>query len=239
MFIGHFAVGFAAKRAAPETSLGLLIGAPLFLDLIWPVFLLTGLEEVRIEPGNTAVTPLDFVYYPYSHSLLMAAVWATLLSFIYHRLTHYNRGAIVIWLGVVSHWFFDLIAHRPDLPLYPGGRMKFGLGLWNSPIWTLQIEGALFIAGVGVYFTQTRPVDRIGRFGLASFVSFLLIINIGNMTGPPPPNTQALALVALSLWIVVPWANWFDRHRLPINERDQPSRRGSTHAKKGERDARS
>ena len=216
MFIGHFAVGFAAKKVAPRTSLGLLIGAPLFLDLIWPIFLLTGLEEVRIEPGNTAVTPLDFGSYPYSHSLFMVSVWATLLSLIYHRLTHYRPGTIMIWIGVVSHWFFDLIVHPPDLPLYPGGKMKFGLGLWNSPIWTLQVEGALFIAGLWIYFTQTRPVDRIGRYGFAAFVSFLLITNIANMTGPPPPNTQALALVALSLWIVIPWANWFDRHRLPI-----------------------
>jgi hypothetical protein len=224
MFIGHFAVGFAAKKAAPRTPLGILIAAPLFLDLIWPIFLLTGLEEVRIDPGNTAVTPLDFVSYPYSHSLLMAIVWATLVSLIYHRITRYRPGTIMIWLGVVSHWFFDFIAHRPDLPLYPGGRMKFGLGLWNSPIWTLQIEGALFIAGLWVYFTRTRPVDRIGRYGLASFVTFLLVINIGNINGPPPPNTQALALLALSLWIVLPWANWFDRHRIPIVEKDRASR---------------
>jgi hypothetical protein len=224
MFIGHFAVGFAAKKAAPRTPLGILIAAPLFLDLIWPIFLLTGLEEVRIDPGNTAVTPLDFVSYPYSHSLLMAIVWATLVSLIYRRLTRYKPGTIMIWLGVVSHWLFDLITHRPDLPLYPGGKMKFGLGLWNSPIWTLQIEGALFIAGLWIYFTQTRPLDRIGRYGLVSFVAFLLMVNIGNMTGPPPPNTQALALLSLSLWIVVSWANWFDRHRTPIADKDRASR---------------
>jgi hypothetical protein len=34
MFIGHLAVGFAAKRAAPKTTLGLLMAAPLLLDLI-------------------------------------------------------------------------------------------------------------------------------------------------------------------------------------------------------------
>ena len=52
MFLGHFAVGFASKKLAPETNLGWLIAAPIFLDLIWPVFLLLNLEQVKIEPGN-------------------------------------------------------------------------------------------------------------------------------------------------------------------------------------------
>src|SRR5574341_1272224 len=57
VFIGHYGVGFAAKRAAPQVSLGWLMTAPLLLDLLWPIFLLAGWEQVRIEPGNTAFTP--------------------------------------------------------------------------------------------------------------------------------------------------------------------------------------
>jgi hypothetical protein len=59
VFVGHTAVALAAKKAAPEVSLGLLLGAAVWLDLVWPIFLLTGLEDVRIDPGITAFTPLD------------------------------------------------------------------------------------------------------------------------------------------------------------------------------------
>jgi len=70
MFIGHFGVGFAAKKTIPKTSLGTLLLASQFVDLLWPFFLIFGIEVVAIDPGNTAFTPLDFIYYPFSHSLL-------------------------------------------------------------------------------------------------------------------------------------------------------------------------
>jgi len=49
MFLGHYAVAFAAKRAAPATSLGTLFLASVFIDLLWPLLLLAGVERARIE----------------------------------------------------------------------------------------------------------------------------------------------------------------------------------------------
>jgi len=119
MFIGHFAGGFASKRFAPQASLGVLMAAPTVLDLLWPIFLALGWEQVRVDPGNTAVTPLDFVSYPISHSLLTACGWGMLFALVYWLVSHYVRGAVVIALGVVSHWVLDFVTHRPDMPLYP------------------------------------------------------------------------------------------------------------------------
>lgn len=67
MFLGHYAVALSAKRFAPKTSLGTLFLAAQLFDLLWPLFLLSGLEHLRIEPGNTVVTPIDFYDYPFSH----------------------------------------------------------------------------------------------------------------------------------------------------------------------------
>ena len=100
MFIGHFAVGFASKKFAPRTNLGVLMAAPLWLDILWPFFLLLGWEHVRIDPGNTRFTPLDLYDYPWSHSLLMSVIWATLFAGIYYAISRYRTGAIVIWIGV-------------------------------------------------------------------------------------------------------------------------------------------
>ena len=99
MFIGHFAVGLALKRAAPRTSLGILVAAPQLLDLLWPWFLLLGWEHVRIEPGNTAFTPLAFDSYPISHSLLMAVVWAGVFVLLTRRMS--TRQAS-LWIALAS-----------------------------------------------------------------------------------------------------------------------------------------
>jgi membrane-bound metal-dependent hydrolase YbcI (DUF457 family) len=214
MFIGHFAVGFAAKRFAPRASLGALVAAPLLLDLLWPVFLLMGWERVNIEPGNTAFTPLAFIHYPWTHSLLTAFGWAVLYALLYFLLTKYRPGAVCILIGVLSHWFLDAIVHRPDLPLYPGSETLVGLGLWNLPAATIIIESAMFIGGVWLYRSTTRASDGIGRYAFWAFVGFLLLTYIGNALGPPPADTFTLAVVALSVWLLVLWAWWFDRHRI-------------------------
>ena len=48
MFIGHFAVALADKRAAPRTSLGVLVAAAQLLDFVWPARLLHDLDWLPI-----------------------------------------------------------------------------------------------------------------------------------------------------------------------------------------------
>ena len=125
------------------------------LDVLWPLFIIAGLEVVRIDPGNTKFTPLDFVSYPWSHSLAMSLVWgavAAAVTFAGLRTSsigtgHRRRGR--------SHWVLDWISHRPDMPLWPGGPV-LGLGLWNSIPGTVTVEGALFAAGIALYVGATR-----------------------------------------------------------------------------------
>src|SRR5918994_6210600 len=95
MFIGHFAAGFAAKKFTPYTSLGTLIVACQLLDLVWPTFLMLGIERVRVDPGNTAMTPLDFEHYPWTHSLAMSLVWALVVGGAYAFFRRYSRAAWV------------------------------------------------------------------------------------------------------------------------------------------------
>jgi membrane-bound metal-dependent hydrolase YbcI (DUF457 family) len=212
MFIGHNAVGFASKKFAPRTSLLLLMGAPMLLDLLWPIFLLLGIEHVRIQRGATALTPLDFYDYPWSHSLLMAAVWSIVAALLYFAVTRYGRGALVIGVGVISHWVLDFVTHRPDLPLWPGGP-KVGLGLWNMPRAEIVTEALLFALGILLYRNVTKPRDAIGNAAFWLFVILLAGIFVANTAGTPPPDVRTLAWMALSMWILPLWAGWFDRHR--------------------------
>jgi len=155
MFIGHFAVGFATKRYAPRTSLGALLAASVLCDLLWPLFLLFGWEVVRIDPSGIKMAPFNFVSYPWSHSLLMCATWAALFASIYYGISRYTKGSVAIALGVLSHWVLHWITHRPDLPLYPGGK-RFGLGLWNFPYAAVILELFMFAAGVSLWDSLTK-----------------------------------------------------------------------------------
>ena len=213
MFIGHFGVGFGAKALAPKTSLGSLFLAAQFIDLLWPTLLLTGLEQVRIEPGITRVTPLNFVHYPISHSLLAVVGWAVLFAAVYAVLRRYPRGEIVLGLAVVSHWVLDFVVHRPDLPLYPGGTQLFGMGLWSSVGATLAVELPIFAVGLWLYLRATEATDAVGRWALWGLVGFLIAVYVANLFGAPPPNVTALAWVGHAQWLLVAWGYWVDRHR--------------------------
>lgn len=212
MFIGHFALGLAAKRATPQVSLAVLFAAAQLADVLWPIFVAIGIEQVRIDPGNTAFTPLDFVSYPYSHSLALLVVWGVLFGWLVAGRA--RRGAFVVVASlVVSHWVLDFVTHRPDMPLYPAGP-KVGLGLWNSVPLTVAIEVPMYLAGLWVYYASTRPRDRAGRYGFGFLAAALLVLYVGNMVGPPPPSVTALwsAAIAGSV-IILAAALWADRHR--------------------------
>jgi membrane-bound metal-dependent hydrolase YbcI (DUF457 family) len=215
MFIGHYAVAFAGRRAAPKLSLGALLAAPQLLDMLWPIFLLAGIERVRIDPGNTAFTPLAFDSYPWSHSLLMAAVWGALFALLVVAFTRSASSAAVIFCLVVSHWVLDWVTHRPDMPLSPWSETKVGLGLWNSVPATLLVEGALYAGGLALYTRATRARDAAGQWILAALVLFLLISYLFAAFGPPAPNVATLAWGGLGLWLVPVWGWWIDRHREP------------------------
>ncbi len=226
MFIGHFAVAFASKKVAPKVSLGTLVIAAAFLDVVWPVLVLLGVERFRIVPGFTAINPFDFVYYPWSHSLLMTAVWALLFAFLYLWAKGDRVGAAWLGIAVASHWVLDFVSRRPDLPLYPGGGERLGLGcgerlglgLWQSLPATFAVEGLMFAAGIALYMQSTKAKDRTGTVAWWAFVALLLVLYIPGPWSPPPPSENAVAILGIiALAIFAPWAYWIERHRVPAS----------------------
>jgi len=214
MFLGHFAVGFGAKKIAPGVSLGTLFIAAQLTDLMWPLLLLLGVEHVRIDPGNTAFTPLDFFDYPYTHSLLGAVIIAAVFGHVYRMVTKDLKSGLVLSGVVLSHWVLDFITHRPDLPLFFRGGPKVGLGLWNSVGATMLLELALFAAGLTLYIRSVKPGGP-GRgkisLSLAALVVLLLVVYFMNVFGPPPPGETAIAVAGNLMWLFVLLAYRADR----------------------------
>lgn len=213
MFIGHFGVAFGLKRLAPHVSLGELVAATVWADILWTVFLLLGWEHARISVADTKWTPLDLYDYPWSHSLLLLLIWAFVLGALYKTWRNDWHGAAAVAIGVVSHWVLDWITHRADMPLYPYGS-KYGLGLWNSIAGTFIVELAIFLCGIVLYARTTHARDRWGRWGFRVYVALLLVLFIGDRFSPPPESIIGIAWTGLIATIVLlGWAWWFDRHR--------------------------
>ncbi len=216
MFIGHFGAGLAGKKASSRPSLGTMFLAAQLLDLVWPIFILMGLEKVKIDPGISSANPLEFTFYPYTHSLLLVLLWAVIFGMIYYFIRKNLNAAVVLGTLVLSHWVLDLLVHIPDLPLYPGSSMKVGLGLWNYPVASFIVESLIFIGGIYLYLSSTKTKNKTGTFAFWGLIIFLTAAYIMNIIGPPPPSVEAIGYAGLLQWLFIPWAYWIDRNRIPV-----------------------
>jgi hypothetical protein len=211
MFIGHFGVALASKRLTPNLNLGVSMLAAQTLDIVWPVLVLTGIEQVAIDPNVSVANPLVFEHYPYSHSLLAAVLWAILFGLVAKWFSTTWKEALVLGGLVLSHWVLDFLVHVPDLPLLLGQGPKFGLGLWQSMAATLVIEFGLLTLGVWAYWSRYHSQKKIKRVALLAFVALLIAIQLGSYFGPPPPSVNAIAVSALGMWLFFGLGYWADR----------------------------
>lgn len=227
MFIGHFAVGLAAKKLNPKPSLGTYFLAAQFPDLLWPTLLLLNVEKVAINHDASAPVPLSFTHYPFSHSLLAVLGWAVLIGGMYFLLKKNKTAALLIGLCMVSHWILDVAVHVPDLPLYPGNSPQYGLGLWKMKGVEMIVELILFIAGAAMYWNATKAKNKTGIYATLALLVFLLVIFLLNEFGPPPTEVKAVAFAGQLQWLIVAWAYWADSRRRPKTASQEVSSRSA------------
>jgi hypothetical protein len=216
MFIGHYGPSFAVKAANKSIPLWILFLAVQMLDVFWSIFVLLGIEKVRIVPGITAVNPLDLYYMPYTHGLITATLWSVLAATAYHAFRRADGWPAAGFVGaaVYSHWILDLLVHRPDLPLYDD-HFKVGLGLWNYPVLATALEIVFLFGGMYLYSRSTRSVGRGGRYGMVIFGFVMLALQASVFFGPPPPSDRAAAVTALgSYFAFAAVAYWLERKRV-------------------------
>src|SRR5262249_12514633 len=176
MFVGHYGPSFTGKALDKDNRipLWLLFLAVQFVDVLWGIFVLLGIEKVRIVPGITASSPLDLYYMPYTHSLVGALGWSV-SAFVVCQFIPTLRGkrtGVIVALAVFSHWVLDLIVHRPDLALYDS-TFKMGFGLWNYRALAFALEMAVLIGGAALYL---EIVPRKGR--IIGFVVLLVLVQV-------------------------------------------------------------
>jgi membrane-bound metal-dependent hydrolase YbcI (DUF457 family) len=220
MFVGHYGVSFAAKNAERRIPLWLLFLAVQFLDVLWSIFIVSGIEKARIVPGITATNPLDLYYMPYSHSLPAALFWSAIAGgffwWLVRRRPNQVKSATAVLLvaaAVFSHWVLDLVVHRPDLPLYDNAH-KVGFGLWNYPATAFLLEAACLFAGMWLYLRSTEGRGFGARYGMPIFGAGLLLLQWVLFFGAPPPGPRATAVVLLVCYFgLAGVAGWLEKKR--------------------------
>ena len=228
MFLGHLAVGMAGKKLAPGASLAWLWAAAFFADFLWPILLFLGAEEVRIVRRRAAYMGLDFVSYPWSHSLLMLVIWGALFAAYWRLVPSGRRIGLVLGALVISHWFLDFIVHSPDLPVWPRGP-EYGLGLWVSKPKTMAFELSLFVIGIVLFVKATWPRDDLGKWGFWILMLFLFVSYVSNSFDPRPPRSIPLfyrsgmvtmfLIIAMGVFIEQHHDDRFDEEGNPVPRR--------------------
>jgi hypothetical protein len=221
MFLGHYGVAFALKRVEPKVSLGTLFIAVQLADLLWGVFLLLGWEHARIIPDYTPVTPLEFLDYPISHSLVAALAWGLAGAALYYSwptrdTTRHWQAAALVGFAIFTHYPLDVIVHVPDLPLAGNDSPKLGLGLWNHPAASMVAEIAVLGSGLAVYvvFKSLRHPVRASR--LAVLLLGLLGLYFASQFGPLPPDMSVVAVTDIVVVLgLAALAAWADRRATP------------------------
>jgi hypothetical protein len=217
MFIGHFGVGLAAKKASPEIPLPILFIACQLLDFIWPILTVTGLESAAIHHSLPTFNGLDLLSVPYSHSLGMSVIWSVVFGSVVWAVRRSWRAAWITAAVVFSHWILDYVTHIPDLPLWFGPE-KVGLGLWKSVMATFVIESAIFAAGIYLYVQAKGRLQKKQARAFWSMIAFLFVFYLSYVFGPQPPDTEsgmAVAGPAFALWLIIVWAWYADRRPSP------------------------
>ena len=215
MFVGHYGPALAVKAVKKPVPLWVLFLAVQLLDVFWSIFVLLGIEKVRIVPGITVTNPLDLYYMPYTHSLVAAILWSIGAAVVYRifRSSDGWLGAGLVGGAVFSQWVLDLLVHRPDLALYDD-TLKVGLGLWNYPVIASALEIVSLFGGIYVYCKATRPIAPGGRYGMMIFGLAMLGLQGLVFFGPPPPGANAAAITALSSYLLLAGvAYWLERKR--------------------------
>jgi hypothetical protein len=213
MFVGHYGVSFAARAGVRRVPLWVWFIAVQWMDIIWSVLVLLGIEKLRIVPGYTEANALDLYYMPYTHSLPGSIVLSLVLGTIVALFTSGRRATTVLLVAGASfsHWVLDLLVHVPDLPLYDN-TAKVGFGLWLYVILSFPLELVVLGLGAWLYARMTTFTSARGRYVFWAFVVFLAAVQIYANFGPPPPSPKAMAVTALAFYLVFAFlAAWAER----------------------------
>jgi hypothetical protein len=213
MFIGHYGVSFAARSTQTRVPLWVWFIAVQWMDIVWSVLVLLGIEKLRIVPGFTQANSFDLYYMPYTHGLPGSVLLSLVFGVIVALSTSGNRVTTILLVAAASfsHWVLDLVVHVHDLPLYDNAA-KVGFGLWRHVVLSLPLELIILGLGAWLYARTTTFASATGRYVLWVFVFFLAALQVYANFGPPPSSPEAMAVTTFASYLALALlAVWVER----------------------------
>ena len=182
MLIGHYGPAIwdtQRGRAAPIVKLWEAFLAVQAMDITAGILVMFGLEGAAL---NAAGDPIFHV--PWSHSLVTSIGIALLAAVVYKtfRRSATRRAVIVIALLAFSHWVLDLVVHRPDLPIYPGGETLLGFALWDYPWVAFALEAGLLAAALIFWQRVTNAKSKIYDYAIWALFVLMCAVHFGFVT---------------------------------------------------------
>lgn len=183
MFMGHYgpAVWDTQRgRTAPLVPLWQAFLAVQAVDIVFSVLAIMGIEGSVMKDGQPVF------HIPWSHSLVTSLIisFAAGAIFISFKPSAGRKGFIVVSLLAFSHWVLDLVVHRPDLPLYPGGDLHLGFALWDYPLLSFAMEIGLLLLGFVYWMGVTKPKTVFYSLAPIVLFTFMCILQIIAITKP-------------------------------------------------------
>jgi LexA-binding, inner membrane-associated putative hydrolase len=212
MGVGHLAASFAVRGRFPRVALFYLLLAGAFVDVLWGLTILSGLEHAHVGTETGSSIPIVLDHVPYTHSLIACLGWSALVSAVWWLWRRNRSAALVLGALVASHWVLDFVSHVPEMPVLPAGPLV-GLGLWRSRAASIAVEIGMLWLGLALYARDTRGKDRIGTVGLILVSVVLTVLGAGAFFGPLPPSVMPLAMGNIVLVLPLLLIGWVDRHR--------------------------
>jgi hypothetical protein len=207
MFIGHFGVAYAAKTVAPKVPLAAYFLAVQALDVLFSVFVLTGIEHLEIVHQYTRYNPYRLYDMPITHSLVGSLGWAVAVGGVASMIRLPRRESLWLGLAVFSHFLLDLPVHTPDLSIAGNDTARLGLGLWNNVPLVLVLE-LLVLASGWLFFSRSRRSDAtFPKQRNRIFVGILALLTVLTPFMPDPASPTAFAVQALVLYGALAWAS--------------------------------
>ena len=207
MFIGHYGVAYAAKAVAPKAPLAAYFLAVQALDVLFSVFVLSGIEHMEIVHKYTSYNPYRLYDMPITHSLVGSLGWAVAVGIVAALLRLPRRESLWLGLAVFSHFVLDLLVHTPDLSIAGNDTAKLGLGLWNNVPLVIVLELLVLLGGWVLFNRSKRPDATFPKQRNRIFVGILAVVTVVTPFMPDPASPTAFAVQALVLYCALAWAS--------------------------------
>ena len=226
MFVGHYGPAVWDTQRGHGAPIVTLWQGFLAVQAVDYVTMILGIFGVEGPIWRDGAPFLDIAW---SHSLVGSLLISLAAGALFKALKPSAgwRGFSVVAALAFSHWLLDLVVHRPDLPILPGGTDYLGLGLWDYAWPSYLLEVGLLGTAIAWWLSVTRGprwtvlaswvlVAVLAVLQFAVITAPTLAMRAGTLSEADVPRGAGQSVLGLVVFSLVALAIWaIERKRQP------------------------